>query len=414
MIRLPLNMLCLTWVLVGFVPWAQSEGLPLLESSVGPNAVIHHPTPRLLDGFGLSMSQHQGKIVIGAPNAINQGRETGLTYLFDVQGQLAHTFELPVTISGALFGQAVALSSQSIIIGAPHGRDALNTQTGVVYLFNRQSKLHRLTLNNPNPSSGVFGHALAVSEGNVLVGDPQASTATSSHRGAVYIFDEASGALRQTLGPKSKAHARPTQFGHAVSMVGQQVFIAAPFGGADGSEAGMVYQFNVRTGDLIRTFVPPSGMGSLLFGWSMAVNSDVIVIGAFGFQGTYRDEGIVYMYHIQSGKLLQTFANPNPTERARFGKSVALLPEAIVVSAPGDRVQENGKIKGGVVYMFHPDSGVLLKSLQEPIPMTGASDMFGDALFVDGETLLVGAPFGGIGSELDAGLVYQYQSQMPQ
>ena len=414
MIRLALNIVCLMWPIVGFVPWVQSEGLPLRAPLAGSRTVIHHPTPRLLDGFGLSMSQHHGEVVVGAPNAMNQGRETGLTYLFDEQGHFVHSFELPNPVSGALFGQAVALSPHNLIVGAPHGRDALNTQTGVVYFFNRQSKKLRLTLSNPHPSSGVFGHTLAVGEGNVFVGDPQASTATLSYTGAVYAFDEASGILHQTFRPKLVKPARPTQFGQAVSVVGHHVFIAAPLGGIDGSEAGMVYQFDVRTGNLVRTFVPPLRMRSLFFGWSIAANTDVIVIGAFGFQGTFREEGIAYVYHIQSGKLLQTFANPSPTERARFGTSVVLLPEAIVVSAPGDRVQENGKIKGGVVYMFHPDSGVLLKTLQEPTSMTGASDMFGHALFADGQTLLVGAPFGGIGAELDAGLVYQYHSQVSQ
>ena len=371
--------------------------------------VIHHPNPRLLDGFGMSISQDQGQILVGAPNAQSQGQEVGVTYLFDLQGHLLHTFEIPERISGALFGQAVALSSQSVIIGAPHGRDELKTQTGVVYVFDRRTKKKRLTLKNPRPTSGVFGHTIALGKDRVLIGDPQASSETSFRTGAVYVFDEKSGALQQSLRPQSKKGSRPTQFGHAIAIVGSHVLVAAPFGGTAGSKSGIVSMFDVRTGKLIRSFEPPNMTNTSFFGWSFAANRDMIAIGAFGFQGTYREEGIVYIYDGHSGKLMRTISNPDPTERARFGKSVALSAEALFVSAPGDRIQTDGKIEGGIVYVFHPDTGELIRTLQESPRMTGASDVFGDSLFVGDEVLLIGAPFDGLGAELDAGLVYQYQ-----
>ena len=138
-----------------------------------------------------------------------------------------------------------------------------------------------------------------------------------------------------------------------------------------------------------------------------------ILIGAFGFQDTFREEGIAYLFNAHSGKLLRTLKNPSPSESAHFGKAVALLSDLLVVAAPGDRYSETGKIEGGVVYLFDQDSGVLVQTFFDPLKLTGASDVFGHSLFSKEESLLVGAPFGGIGQELDAGVIYQFHAQKP-
>ncbi len=389
-------------------PWVHSENVKSITISEQPFTVFHHPKPRILDGFGMAITQHRGQVLVGAPNAGNRGKETGQAFLFNEHGQGVHAFEISTVVTGSLFGQAVALSDQSAIIGAPHGQDKLKTRHGAVYVFDRITKKARFTLSNPQPLTGIFGHALAVGEKHILVGDPQASTSTSFHSGAAFLFDKTSGALLRTFRPDSAAAKRPTQFGHEVAMVSQRVFVGAPFGGPADSTAGIVYLFDGQTGNLLQTYEPPNPTPSLLFGWSFAANERVIVIGAFGFHGTYREEGIVYLFDVESGELLNTLKNPTPTERARFGKSVALLPGFLVVGAPGDRILETGKIEGGVVHLFDQSTGAIVTTLQEPLPMTGASDIFGDALFSDEKTLLISAPFGGTEKELDAGVVYQY------
>ncbi len=392
----------------GLSSWVYGENIPPISISEQPIAAFHHPNPRILDGFGMAVTQHRDQVLIGVPNAIFAGRETGVTHLFDLQGNLIHTFEIPTAISGALFGQAVALSEKNVIVGSPHGQDHLKTQNGVVYIFDRKTKKTRVTLHNPHPSSGVFGHALAVGKEGVLVGDPQASTSISFHSGAAYLFDETTGVLKRTFRPEEVAAGGSTQFGHAVALVGQHIFVSAPFAESSGLEAGIVYLFDATSGKLVRTFVPATPTRSLLFGWAFAANAHVIVIGAFGFQGLYREQGIAYVFDVESGKLLHILKNPSPTERAQFGKSVALFSEKLVVAAPGDRIRESGKIEGGAVYLFDQVSGTLVQTLRGPFPLAGASDVFGHTLSSQENGLLVGAPFGGIGKELDAGIVYQF------
>ncbi|NIO09440.1 MAG: hypothetical protein GTO40_16115, partial [Deltaproteobacteria bacterium] len=41
----------------------------------------------------------------------------------------------------------------------------------------------------PNPVTGTFGHAIAIQGKRMVVGDPQASTATTYYSGAAYVYD---------------------------------------------------------------------------------------------------------------------------------------------------------------------------------------------------------------------------------
>ncbi|GJL66765.1 MAG: hypothetical protein NPIRA05_17360 [Nitrospirales bacterium] len=351
--------------------------------------------------------EYRGHLLVGAPHVNFGGHDTGQTYLLTTQGNLVHTYSIPTATPGALFGQAVALTGQHVIVGAPHGRDALRTQTGAVYIFDRKTTVLRITLDNPYPTSGVFGHALAVQGNRIVVGDPQASTATVFRTGAAYLFDEITGVLQQTFHPRADGTKQPTQFGHAVALVEQSLFVSAPFGHVGQHEAGVVYLYDAKTGKLVRTFTPPNPADSLMFGWAFAANARVVLIGALGFHDRYREEGLAYLFDVHSGDLLHILKNPRPTERAHFGKSVALLDDFLVVAAPGDRILESGKVRGGVVYVFEQATGKLIHTLHDPLPSTGASDVFGETLFPSGNRLVVGVPFGGTGPELDAGIIYQ-------
>ncbi|WP_447971271.1 hypothetical protein [Nitrospira sp. M1] len=395
-------------LVLGLWSWAYCGNVELEELSTAPRTIFHNPKPRILDGFGMSAVQQGSDVLVGSPHALHAGRDTGLAYLFDRQGHVLHTFTIPTVIRGALFGQSVALTKQHVIIGAPHARDAVKTQTGVVYFFDRKTKTFRLTLENPQPASGVFGHAVAVGDKRIVVGDPQASTSSSFHTGAAYVFDETTGVLQQTFHPVADQVTHETQFGHAVAMVGESIFVAAPFGPAVNHDAGIVYLYHAKTGNLVRTFEPPNPSDSSLFGWALAANSQVVLIGALGFHDRYREEGVAYLFDVESGKLLRRFHNPSPTERAHFGKAVAVLNDRVVVAAPGDRIQEFGKVEGGLVSIFDLTTGRLVQTLRDPLPAAGASDMFGETLFAHGRKLVVGAPFGGASLELDAGILYQF------
>ena len=370
--------------------------------------VFHHPRPHLLDGFGISVAGHRKGVLVGVPNQVIRRREAGSAFLLDRDtGQMIHEFGLTTPTDGALFGQSVALTADEVVIGSPHGLDSAGTYTGGVHIFDRGTGQHRITILNPQPITGVFGHTLAANGNQLVVGDPQASTTSTYYTGAAYVFDVTNGERLLTLRPPNPIPGKPSRFGHAVGFSESLIVIGAPLEHVGSIDAGAVYGFHRQTGALRRIFTNPHSTATEFFGWSVAGKGHTLLVGALGYQGTYREEGIAYVFDAESGTLVHTLNNPEPRDRAHFGKTVAILHNLLVVGAPGDSGEKTG-VSRGSVYVFDRTSGKFLKKIVNPARPTGADDLFGGTLATAAAHLLVGAPFGGIDAELDAGLVYQF------
>ena len=369
--------------------------------------ILHAPDPDVLDGFGMSIAGNHIVALVGAPNEVDNGYEAGKVYVIDRKsGQLMHALGMPRPTGGALFGQAVGLHDRFAVIGAPHARDGKGTYTGGVFIFDQGTGKHMRTITNPNPVTGAFGHALAIQGERVVVGDPQASTDTTYYSGAVYVFDVATGERLLTLHSSKPVPGRPSWFGHSVDVSDSLIVIGAPHEQIESVPVGMVYGFNGKTGAIVQIFENPHPTESF-FGWSVAVEEDVLLIGAFGHKGTFREEGIAYVFNVESGTLIRTLHNPDPHDGAHFGKTVAILSKFLIIGAPGESAKETGMSRGAV-YVFDRKSGKLLEKVVNPAKPTGADDLFGIALSAGEQHLLVGAPFAGENTELDAGLVYDF------
>jgi outer membrane protein assembly factor BamB len=401
---IPVVLLGSGWWLAPSVSSAKS-----LPQTIEIARIFHHPSPTLLDGFGLSVAAYQRNILIGAPYKVRGGVETGMAYLFEGQtGQLQQTFSIPKPVNGALFGHALAITEKNVVIGAPHARDSQGTQTGAVYVYDQTTGALKLTLLNPQPMTGTFGHTIGVADNRILVGNPQASTKTKFHSGAVYVFNLSTGELLHTLLPPKDSPGPPTRFGHAVAFSVPHILVGAPYHGNHQLASGRVYRFHGGTGALLRTFNPPPSETSSYFGWAIAAKGDAILIGAFGVQGSYREEGAAYLFQAASGALVGTIKAPNPYERDHFGKAVAFDEELFAIGAPGRDRKESPGLDSGAVFLFDPKTLELHRTILNPSRPTGADDLFGLAFTLNGQHLIVGAPFGGTGKELDAGLVYQF------
>src|SRR5262245_2869225 len=130
-----------------------------------------------------------------------------------------------------LFGAAVALSPELIVVGAPSDDLA---QPGRAYVFDRQSRGLLRILENPNRAGAGdrFGAAVAIIDGRVLVGAPLTDAPGSSRlpaapdTGAAYLFDPATGLRVQTFeNPELGAFDR---FGTALSTAPSGLLITAP------------------------------------------------------------------------------------------------------------------------------------------------------------------------------------------
>ena len=95
--------------------------------------------------------------------------------------------------------------------------------------------------------------------------------------------------------------------------------------------------------------------------------------------------GAAYVFDATTGNLLFTLANPHPVPGDRFGSSVAISGNTIIVGTPDYYV---AKQYVGAVYIFDASTGNLILTLANPTPTYG--DQFGCSVAIAGSTVVVG------------------------
>lgn len=151
------------------------------------------------------------------------------------------------------------------------------------------------------------------------------------------------------------------------------------------------------------------GAPSDLFGSSVAVDGDTVVVGAFG-DDTSQGSAYVFVRPVagwsgllqESTKLIASDGEANNT----FGLSVAVSGDTVVVGA---HLDDGGQ---GSAYVFVKPAGGWAGLLTEDAKLT-ASDgrtfsLLGDSVAVSGDTVVVNAPFGNVGQNRNQGSAYVF------
>ena len=156
--------------------------------------MLQDPKPTLLDGFGLAVAIGSDSILVGAPHAAGLRGQVGEAFLFDREtGELQYTFQPSSPIGDDLFGLSVCLPDQLVIVGAPRALGKMQRPAGKVSLFDRKSGKHIRDFVSPNPTASVFGHSVATYGSWLAIGDPGAGSSTKFKVGEVYVFELGTG-----------------------------------------------------------------------------------------------------------------------------------------------------------------------------------------------------------------------------
>lgn len=133
------------------------------------------------------------------------------------------------------------------------------------------------------------------------------------------------------------------------------------------------------------------GQPSDVFGWSIAIDGEVAVVGAWGAAG---GRGSAYVFERAGDDWQQTaeLVPPDGMLDDAFGSAVAVSGDVVAVGSPNDSNPVWG-FQTGSVYVFERDGAgwSATQKVEGPAPASG--DRFGDALALDGDTLVVGAPY---------------------
>ena len=231
------------------------------------------------DLFGAAVSVFADTLVIGAPD---QG--SGAVYVYVYSGgswQLQEKLSASAGVNGDRFGAAVSVLADRIAIGAP-GAD---NGTGAAYVFENPGGNWTQTARLQAADADVdhaLGSSVALGAETVVAGAPHwaSSTVGAFSQGAAYVFVRTSPAWEQQARLQSTSPANGQLFGSALAVSGERALIGAPLANAG---TGNAHVF-LRTGSVWshQAQITPAGGGlpGDRFGWSVSLDADQALIGA--------------------------------------------------------------------------------------------------------------------------------------
>jgi len=381
--------------------------LPLaLHASSGTPAQLAELTPSdptQYADFGTSIAGSGNTVVVGAPSYY-EGANPGAAYVFVKPSSgwqdMTETAKLTPSdgVSSELFGQAVAMNGDTIVVGCGNGTE--------VYVFAKpaggwrdMTETAKLT-SSDNGVSDVFGGSVSIDGGTIVAG----ALNGNQGNGAAFVYVEPSGGwidMTQTA-ELTSSNGHLGYFGYSVAIAGDTIVV-----GAENQPGGL----HVGEGAAY-VFVKPAGgwadatqnaelvasdreFGSQ-FGFNVAVAASTIVVGAPLAHGKEKGPGrgasYIFTKPSKGRKILTETAQLSwgSTFNEDFGISNSVSGNAIAVGVP--RIQVGSVAGQGAAAIFLDSSGGWQSSSQPRYGLTSPGALeFGRAIAISGKTLLVGA-----------------------
>jgi hypothetical protein len=399
-------LICSTCALASDLSSLPPEAQASIKAALQRDLAIQNFTLTASDGiigadFGTSVAIDGDTVVVGALRVLNDSPGTVYVFVKPKTGwsNMTQTAEL-VASDGQpkdYFGSSVAISGNTIVVGASGATVNGNPYQGAAYVFvepaggwSNMTETAKLTASDGVPYAEL-GVSASISGNTAILGAPR-NLGNNPGPGIAYIFVEPNGGWRNTtqtaeLTPSDSSS--PDNFAVALSisantavigggLSGAYVFVESPNGWENMTETGKLTQSD-----------PQSEDG---FGASVSINGDIAVVGA---QGHGSDEsGAVYVYV----KPANGWASMTQTaELSVFQSSQSCLGSSVAINASivlGGAVCTHGFT--GAAYVFLKPPGGWQNSskfaARLSVPFSYQNDLFGTSVAVSGMTGVIGAP----------------------
>ncbi len=323
--------------------------------------------------------------------------------------------------NSANFGRAVAIEGDIIVVGAFKHDFGGTWDQGEAYVFVKPpggwkgtlTETARLVASDGAPSD-EFGNSVAISGDTIVVGAWMDDVGTNTNQGSAYLFTKPpagwSGVLTETAHLKASDGAIDDYLGTSVTTHNETVVV-----GAYGDDVN-----GVRNQGSAYSFVePPGGWSGTLTEQGHLTNSDGGVGNFFGSYMAQTEENMV----IGAGGFPYVFVKPpggwngNLTESARlhatdngdgFGLFVSMSGDTIVAGAPFADI--NGRESQGAAYVFKEPLNGWEGDLFEQAKITASNgvafDLFGYNVAISGDTIVANATNHDANGNDDQGTAY--------
>ena len=256
--------------------------------------------------FGSAVALDGSTAVIGADNAAVGGNSSqGEAYVFTESGGTWTQRTVLTASDGAAndyFGDSVALNGSMALVGADGATINGNAAQGAVYVFTQSggnwSQAAKLT-SSDGAANDYFGNSVALSGSTAVVGARYKTLGGNIDQGAAYVFDESGGSWSQTAELTAGDGGQFDNFGWSVALDGDTAVIGADdatVGGNSGQGAAYVFSNSGGAWSQTQKLAASDGASYDTFGYSVALSGGTALIGAYtaAVGGNYT--GAAYFY----------------------------------------------------------------------------------------------------------------------
>ncbi|MBO6512370.1 MAG: FG-GAP repeat protein [Phycisphaerales bacterium] len=310
------------------------------------------------DKFGWSVAISGTTAIVGAPFTDDHGNASGSVYLFDTETGLEIAKLTASDASEAdLFGWSVAISGTIAIVGAKYddrNDRGIDDNAGSAYLFDIETgkELFKLTASD-TWYQAEFGESVAISETSAIIGVPNDPFNRS---GAAYLFDIQTGQEISKLIP-SDGNNDSDGFGLSVAISDTTAIVGAQYDRNTTSGGfritGSAYLFDVQTGQELFKLTASDAAPSDNFGASVAVSGTTAIVGAQQSDHSAFNSGAAYEFDVETGAQNFKLVASDGTESDFFGYSVAIAGRFAVVGAYGGTFDSQSGIERGSIYVVN-------------------------------------------------------------
>ncbi len=366
------------------------------------------------DRFGISVSVSGDTAVVGAPHEAVEGRpQQGAAYVFTrVGGSWVEQAKL-VAADGAAadrFGTAVGVSGDTVVVGAFLGDVGVNPDQGSAYVFSRTggtwTEQTKLTASD-GATGDNFGFFVAVSGDTVVVGSYWDDVGANLDQGSAYVFVLGGQTWTEQAKLTASDGAMVDTFGHRVALTGDTAIVG-------GSEAAYVFTRSRGTWTEQAKLTASDGATGDNFSSWVSVSGNTAVIGAFFDEvGSNPQQGSAYVF-TRAGGIWTEQAKLTASDGASadlFGRSVAVSGDTVVVGAQYDDIGDNNE--QGSAYVFTRTEGTWTESAKLTAPDGAGGDLFGVSVAMSGSTAVIGAGFHDPDGKAEQGAAYMWGDSTP-
>lgn len=278
-------------------------------------ARVTAPDGAPFDAFGRSVAYEDTTLLVGASgDDTAAGESAGSAYVFGGWDGINWYAGPKLEAFGASafdnFGQSVALSGDTALIGAMGFDVGLTVNAGSAFVFVRNngvwSQQAQVNATQFSPDD-FFGHSVALSGDTALIGTSAADTTAGVDAGAAFVFTRSGSVWSQQKKLTPDDAAAGDQFGRYVALTGNTAVVTAPEDDNSGNtDTGSAYVFmrNGSTWTQEVKLLADDGSDADYFGSSVAVSGNTVLVGAQSDDGSDTlgevapDQGSVHVFRL--------------------------------------------------------------------------------------------------------------------